>query len=187
MLGGVFYNCKNLSDEITIGEGTTLERMAFEGTGITKVTIGNEVNLVDNSFNNCPNINSVIIGNDVTINSSTFINCGTIESVSMGENIKISGSPFSKSNVEKATVKSLSEAGSKAFVNIGPALQGDIIINEGATTIGNQAFNGCSSITSVSIPSTITVIDVSAFYNCKGLKSLKLPAGLTTIGWRSIL
>jgi len=185
--GGAFYNCSNLSGEIKIEEGTSLEKFAFEGTGITKVTIGNGVDLIDNSFSNCSKLKNVVIGDDVTIRHSTFINCGTIESVSMGENIKISGSPFSKSNVEKATVKSLSEAGSKAFVNIGPALQGDIIINEGATTIGNQAFNGCSSITSVSIPSTITVIDVSAFYNCKGLKSLKLPAGLTTIGWRSIL
>ena len=90
-------------------------------------------------------------------------------------------------SLEKITVKSISEIGQNAFNAVGAALQGDILINEGATKIGDSAFYNCSSITSVSIPSTVTNIGNSAFYNCSSIKTAKIPEGIQTIGGRSIL
>ncbi len=57
-----------------------------------------------------------------------------------------------------------------------------VIINEGITEIGVQAFYGCSNIASVTLPSTITKIQEKAFFECTNLKNINLPEGLTSIG-----
>ena len=88
---------------------------------------------------------------------------------------------FYKTNIEKITVESLSEIGIFAFSNVGSALKGDIVINEGVTTIGGWAFRECSNITSVSIPSTVTEIGSKAFENCTNLKTAKLPENIKKI------
>ena len=68
----------------------------------------------------------------------------------------------------------------------------NIIIEEGITTIGREAFASCVSITSVTIPSTITAweptVDASlsgynnAFSDCVNLSNITLAEGLTTLG-----
>ena len=50
------------------------------------------------------------------------------------------------------------------------------------TKIGNYAFDGCSSLTSVSIPSSVTTIGDGAFNKCKGLASISIPNRVTSIG-----
>ena len=51
--------------------------------------------------------------------------------------------------------------------------------------IGEGAFSGCSGLTSLKLPSSITYISGSAFSGCSGLTSLTLPAGITSIGDRT--
>ena len=48
--------------------------------------------------------------------------------------------------------------------------------------IGNQAFDGCSSLTSLTLPSSVTEIGWYAFYGCSGLTSLTLPSSVSSIG-----
>ncbi len=40
-------------------------------------------------------------------------------------------------------------------------------------SIGDNAFNGCSSFTSLNLPYRLSKIGVSAFANCEGLKTVK--------------
>ena len=56
-----------------------------------------------------------------------------------------------------------------------------VVIGNGITTIGDQAFAFCSSLQSVSISDTVTSIGAEAFVNCVGLQSAPLPKKLTTI------
>ena len=53
---------------------------------------------------------------------------------------------------------------------------------KGTTTIGNDAFNNCRSLTSINIPEGVSSIGNNAFYNCSSLTSITIPKGVTTIG-----
>ena len=56
-----------------------------------------------------------------------------------------------------------------------------ISIPEGVTSIGNDAFYGCSGLTSISIPEGVTSIGIHAFSRCSGLTSINIPEGVTNI------
>lgn len=71
---------------------------------------------------------------------------------------------------------------------------GDIVIPEtveysgtvySVTMISDQAFKGCSSLTSIELPAGVTSIGNSAFEICSSLKSIKLPKGVTCINDRT--
>lgn len=56
-----------------------------------------------------------------------------------------------------------------------------VIIEEGITGIGRNAFTGCQNITSIQLPNSVTRITDRAFYQCKSLTSIQLPENLTYI------
>ena len=60
-------------------------------------------------------------------------------------------------------------------------------VNRSGTTytvasIGYHAFDGCSGLTSVTIPLSVTSISVGAFFGCTGLTSVTIPSSVTSIG-----
>ncbi|MBV3405461.1 leucine-rich repeat domain-containing protein [Prevotella copri] len=57
-----------------------------------------------------------------------------------------------------------------------------LTIPSSVTSIGESAFSGCSGLTSLTIPSSVTSIGESAFDGCSGLTSLTIPSSVTSIG-----
>ena len=51
--------------------------------------------------------------------------------------------------------------------------------------LGDYAFYGCSGLTSLTLPSSVTSIGSYAFYGCSGLTILTLPSSVTSIGYRA--
>ena len=49
-------------------------------------------------------------------------------------------------------------------------------------TIGHSAFYGCTSLTSITIPNSVTSIGGDAFNSCTGLTSITIPNSVTSIG-----
>ena len=57
-----------------------------------------------------------------------------------------------------------------------------LTIPSSVTSIGANAFSNCSGLTSLTIPSSVTSIGYSAFQGCSGLTSLSIPSSVTSIG-----
>ena len=53
--------------------------------------------------------------------------------------------------------------------------------------LGDYVFNGCSGLTSLTLPSSVTKIGCYALFNCIGLTSLTLPSSVTEIGEAAFL
>lgn len=72
----------------------------------------------------------------------------------------------------------------------GYAFQGNstltsVTIPEGVTTIEYSAFSGCTSLTSITIPEDVTTISKYAFSGCTSLTNVTIPEGVTHIGNRA--
>ena len=85
----------------------------------------------------------------------------------------------------------LNETELTAVVGSGGSYSGSIIIpesvtyatkNYNVTSIGDNAFYNCTSLTSVEIPSSVTSIGWYAFAGCTSLTSITIPNSVTSIG-----
>ena len=76
--------------------------------------------------------------------------------------------------------KDVTEIGGSAF--LGCSSLTSISIPSSVTEIGYNAFRDCSSLTSISIPSSVTEIGDDAFAGCSSLTSISIPSSVTEIG-----
>ena len=64
-------------------------------------------------------------------------------------------------------------------------IEGEYHIREGVKVIGDSAFWGCESLSSINIPNSVTYIGNDAFLSCKSLNSINIPNSVTNIGNRA--
>ena len=60
--------------------------------------------------------------------------------------------------------------------------KGVIKLSGNATTIGNNAFNSCTTLETINIPSSVTSIGNQSFRSCSGLTTIDIPNSVTSIG-----
>lgn len=93
------------------------------------------------------------------------------------------GTPWdsSRDSIKSVIIKDgVTNIGANAFYQCSKLTS--IEIPSGVTSIGGYAFFHCSSLTSVTIPSGVTSIGSNAFYGCSSLTSVAIPKGVTSIG-----
>ena len=90
-------------------------------------------------------------------------------------------------NIKKTVIKrGVTIIGARAFEDCTSLTS--ITIPSSVTNIGDYAFGGCTSltsitsITSITIPSSVTIIGVGAFEDCTSLTSITIPSSVTIIG-----
>ena len=199
--GKVAYMYKGTAPEgthITIKQGTlAIAEYAFRDCGMTSITIPNSmVSIGEYAFLRC-GLTSVTIPNSVTnIGASAFEQSG-LTSVTIGSGVKSVGDKAFY-NCNRLTAVHITDLA--AWCNISFGINGsqplyyahhlylngeeikDLVIPDGVSSIGFQAFDSCSGLTSVSIPNSVTSIGVSAFWSCTGLTSITIPNSVTSIG-----
>ena len=106
----------------------------------------------------------------------------------MAETVLIDGLYYSLGTTTATLVKDQTTGNSVYGSYINVTVPASVTYNEytyPVTTIGASAFEGCSNLQSVTLPSSITAINTDAFYGCVKLGSINLPEGITSIGLRA--
>ncbi len=219
---GAFKNCSSLSS-VTIGKNvTTIGNRAFYGcSSLTAITIPNSVTTIGGeAFYGCSSLAEVTIPNSVTtIGYDAFDDCSSLAEITIPNSVRSIGRrAFSGcSSLETITVEagnqtyhssgnciietdtktlhtgcknstiptdgSVTSIGGEAFY--GCSSLTEIIIPNNVTSIAYNAFEDCSSLTEITIPNSVTFIDGGAFYGCSSLTAITIPDGITSIGFSS--
>ncbi len=167
--------CKN-SIIPTDGSVKNIGNRAFsDHTELTSITIHESVTSIgEYAFYGCTGLTSITIPSSVTsISSSAFSGCTGLENITVE-----SGNPKYHS------------AGNCMIATEGKALitgcKNSIIPTDGSVKyIGDYAFSGCTGLTNMTIPDSVTSIGQGAFYGCTGLTSITIPDSVTSIGQRA--
>ena len=158
----------------------------YECIALTSVTIGNSVTTIGNyAFWLCSALTSVTIPNSVTtIGKYAFDGCTSLTSVTIPNSVStIGNSAFYGTAWYNNQPDGLVYAGKVAYKYKGTMPKGTAIeILEGTLGIADNAFWGCSGLTSVTIPNSVTSIGDYAFWGCWSLSSVTIPNSVTTIG-----
>ena len=214
-----FGTLKNLFDagalskfptKITVRNDTVIPSWAYQNmTALKYAEYLNAVSEVKpNAFNGCSALESFITANVkgiVSIGQNAFSGCVKLKEVYLPDlsdkTLAFYFSSYTGCTLEKITVGGTKIA-ENAFKNA-TALK-TIVLPEGLTFIGAQAFSGCGANldfseviglesvgdnvfegyagTSLSLPVSVKKLGVRAFLNATALKSLSLPDGITEIG-----
>ena len=138
--------------------------------GLRSVTIPNGVtNIWKYAFCGCIWLERVSIPSSVlAIGDAAFCMCGVREFVVQA------GNPSYKTASGLLLIKD----GTMLIAGV----NGDVVIPDGITSIGQESFRGYVELTSVRIPNSVTNIGHNAFRDCTELTSMTIPGSVENIG-----
>ncbi|MBO5685714.1 MAG: leucine-rich repeat protein, partial [Alistipes sp.] len=183
-----FYGCSMLSGTLTLpSKLTKIESGTFSGCGFTgDLVIPENIKSIGSSaFQYCKIDGYLTLSNSLTkIDDGAFGNCRFQGELVIPKEVqsigKIAFQTNSFTNVVFEEGSELKKIGNQAF-QYNYRLSEPVVLPEGLTTIGANAFDSCNTLPSVVIPSTVTTIGASAFNNCYYLTNLRCDATMPPI------
>ncbi len=156
-----FYGCTGLKQVDIPDSVTTIEKWAFEESGLTSIVIPDSVVEVGaEAFICCTDLTKATLpGNLKSLEANVFYGCTSLASVTLPEQLKI---------IEMGVFR---ETGLRK-----------IVIPDSVTYIGESAFSGCTELRSITLPTGITEITPFMLQGCSNLTSVDIPQNVTIIG-----
>ena len=180
---GAFRGCESLTS-ITVDKNNPIyhsEGNCLIETESKTLIVGCQNSVIPDSvtsidayaFNRCTRLTSIIIPDSVTsISPGAFRGCESLTSITI---------PFvGVVDVSSNCLGCFFDTTSKSNLKVPASLKSVVVT--GGETIGSDAFRGCTSLTSVTIPDSATAIGDGAFYGCTSLTSITIPKSVTSIG-----
>ena len=180
---------------------TSIGGSAFSScTSLTNVTFEENSQLTSIgafAFSECTSLTSITIPSNVTsIGYDAFSECTSLTSIMVDENNTVYSSvdgvlfnnsgkelikyPADKTSTSYSIPDGVTSIGGDAFY--GCTNLERITIPDGVTSIGRDAFSHCTSLKSITIPDGVTSIAYKAFYGCTNLERITIPNSVTSIG-----
>lgn len=190
-----FSNCTYLTS-IAIHSSVTIigERAFSYCENLTNITIPDSVTIIGTSaFSDCESLTNITIPDGVTsIGQWAFAGCKRLTSITLPSSVtRIGNGAFS--DCESLTIN-LADGNSQyrisgnCLIEIASGIlisgcKNSVIPNDSSVKIiGDYAFSSRKSLTSITIPDSVTSIGYRAFWNCTSLTSIIIPDNVTSIG-----
>ena len=158
IVNGAFFGCSSLTEIVIPSSVTSIGAAAFYGcSSLTEIVIPNSVTQIGyDAFSHCSSLKNIVIPNSVTsIGEGAFSHCYSLKNVVIPNGVtSIGDKAFCCSSMRRLVIRNIRKW----------------VTEKETTTVTNG-----SSLTSVTLPESLTELGKDVFHGCEKLETIYVP------------